>query len=545
VRSADRSLSLVSRARAVASVLTDEFGVAFRFYETQRGEELPVPDGASPGKSDLGLTPQAVQELVRKAENGVRRLANGSYQLTLVLHEDRQPILLALGTLDGLASSPPEQAREQERLGKWLQAVADRLRMSTQLATYRATEQEQSAQLKRAWTALLGLDEAIRNTRIHKGITSSRKAILEAARRFTDAQAVLWVAEGGTDVLFQGRAVLAPADGRHLADLLSRHGQAFGSSDPVLWNEDRSALWTTRFPHITNLLAVPASGSASRGWVIALNKTCPEDPPRTASRGIPFRKSDAAVLIPFASLLILQVRGARRLKELRELLVALTRSLTAAIDAKDSYTFGHSERVARIGVELGRHLGLSEDDLSDVYLAGLLHDIGKIGIRDSVLTKPGALTAEEFEHLKQHPVIGYNILAGLGPLQNLLPGVLYHHERYDGQGYPQGLKGEEIPLLARVLAVADAYDAMSTNRPYRTGLSCADVEARLEQGKGQQWDGRVVEALLRCRQQVHLIRQRGVGESLNQALEGALRTQGSSRIVPVVLTPKLTLPPRP
>src|SRR5262249_59049645 len=135
-----------------------------------------------------------------------------------------------------------------------------------------------------------------------------------------------------------------------------------------------------------------------------------------------------------------------------------------ACDAKDSYTYGHSERVARIAVELGRELGLQEEELSDVFLAGLLHDIGKIGIRDAVLSKPGPLTPEEFEHVKQHVTIGYSILQNLRPIVHLLPGVRNHHERYDGEGDPDRLAGDALPLLATIPADAHAYESDATNR---------------------------------------------------------------------------------
>ena len=124
--------------------------------------------------------------------------------------------------------------------------------------------------------------------------------------------------------------------------------------------------------------------------------------------------------------------------------------------------------------------------------------------------------------------IGYAILSDLRPIRNLLPGVLYHHERIDGTGYPDGLQGEAIPLLARILAVADAYDAMSTNRPYRDALPCRKVEEILVKGGGTQWDKRVVDAFVRCRQRIHTIRQRGVGDSLQLAIDGALRIDKSS-----------------
>jgi HD-GYP domain-containing protein (c-di-GMP phosphodiesterase class II) len=227
--------------------------------------------------------------------------------------------------------------------------------------------------------------------------------------------------------------------------------------------------------------------------------------------------------MPFASLLGLLVRASGRYLHIKDLLVGLTRALTAAIDAKDSYTYGHSERVARAAVELGRELGLQEDERSDIYLAGLLHDIGKIGIRDEVLTKRGPLTDDEFQHIQQHPVIGHRILCGLHAIDHLLPGVLYHHERHDGKGYPEGLRGDATPLLARILAVADSFDAMTTSRPYRTAMPPERVDQVLREGAGTQWDPLVIDAYLRCRDRLMAIRQRGLGESLRDALDGALR----------------------
>jgi HD-GYP domain-containing protein (c-di-GMP phosphodiesterase class II) len=329
---------------------------------------------------------------------------------------------------------------------------------------------------------------------------------------------------------------------------------------PVTWNRDQAGEWSQRFPQVLNLLAFPVADQQQEGWLIALNKRRPSsvargplppgngtasNPPlptecelpttdhglRTTDDVEPFRRSDAAILMPFAALFELQLRGSRRYQELKELMVGLARSLTATVDAKDSHTYGHSERVARIAVEIGREMGLQEDELSDIYLAGLLHDVGKIGIRDEVLLKPGPLTKEEYDHVKEHVVIGYRILAELHPLRNLLPAVLHHHERYDGTGYPDGLAGDNIPLLARILAVADAYDAMSARRTYRNALSPKEVEETLKQGCGSQWDKRVVEAFLRCRDAIHLIRQRGVGESLRRAIDGALRAGESYRFV--------------
>jgi HD-GYP domain-containing protein (c-di-GMP phosphodiesterase class II) len=380
----------------------------------------------------------------------------------------------------------------------------------------------------RTWEVLLGLDGVIRGLRIHKDADRHRKNILKIAQGFLGVQAVAWVPDQATaPLLVQGEPCLAAPDFRQLAALIA------GSPDvqpgkPVVWNTDQAATWSARFPKVVNLLAFPVVDQQQEGWLIALNKRPAGGPDLTAE---PFRRADAAVLMPFAALLELHLRGSRRYQDLKELMVGLARSLTATMEAKDPHTFGHSERVARTAVELGRELALGEDELSDLYLAGLLHDLGKIGIRDDVLCKPGPLTAEEYDHVKQHVVIGYRILAELHPIRNLLPAVLHHHERYDGGGYPEGLAGEQIPLLARVLAVADAYDAMSARRAYRKSLSPKQVEDTLKQGAGSQWDRRVVEAFLRCRDKIQLIRQRGVGESLRQAIDGAMRAGESYRFL--------------
>ena len=262
-------------------------------------------------------------------------------------------------------------------------------------------------------------------------------------------------------------------------------------------------------------MALPGDDNDAAGWLIVLNKGEAAAPPDPSGGErptvVPFRRMDVALLKPFASLLGLHSRSSRRQAQVQDLFAGLVRSLTAAIDAKDPYTCGHSERVARVAVELARELGLSESELGDVYLAGLLHDIGKIGVPDSVLGKRGALTAEEFAQITQHVLIGCRILEGFRGISHLLPSVLSHHERFDGTGYPHGLEGEAIPLLARILAVADCYDAMNTARPYRSPLPRDQIESTLNAGRGRQWDGEVVDAFFRARDRIYAIQPRGVG----------------------------------
>jgi putative nucleotidyltransferase with HDIG domain len=196
--------------------------------------------------------------------------------------------------------------------------------------------------------------------------------------------------------------------------------------------------------------------------------------------------------------------------------------LTSAIDAKDPYTCGHSERVARIAVRLAEEMGVAPQKRSDLYLAGLLHDIGKIGIDDEVLKKTGPLSPEEYRRIQSHVEIGVTILNDLRKLHHILPGVRHHHESHDGTGYPDHLSGDDIPLEARILAVADSFDAMSSNRPYRRRLTPNQINEILQKGRGIQWDPEVIDALFACRMDLEAIRQKGLGESLLGAVDVTL-----------------------
>lgn len=172
-------------------------------------------------------------------------------------------------------------------------------------------------------------------------------------------------------------------------------------------------------------------------------------------------------------------------------------ALSNSIDARDPYTAGHSERVARLSLDIGKELGLNKDKLDTLEIAALLHDIGKIGISDDILHKTGRLNEYEYEKIKEHPSIGVNILKDIDFLKNAVPFILHHHERFDGCGYPLGIKGYETPLEARIIAVADSYDAMVSDRPYRRGLSQDIAISELIKFKNIQFDGLVVDAFLK------------------------------------------------
>ena len=171
-------------------------------------------------------------------------------------------------------------------------------------------------------------------------------------------------------------------------------------------------------------------------------------------------------------------------------------TLSGAIDAKDTYTNGHSTRVAEYSREISRRAGFSEEVQDEIYMMGLLHDVGKIGIPDAIINKPAKLTDEEYSIIQKHPVTGAKILKNITEFPKLSTGARWHHERYDGKGYPDGIAGEEIPTEARIIAVADAYDAMSSRRSYRDVLPQAKVREEVEKGKGTQFDPVFAEIML-------------------------------------------------
>ncbi len=207
-------------------------------------------------------------------------------------------------------------------------------------------------------------------------------------------------------------------------------------------------------------------------------------------------EADVRVLSTIANEIAVAVRNARLYEDLRALYESAVRSLALAIDARDPHTHGHSVRVIENSLTVGRHLDLSHSALQNLEIAAHLHDIGKIGVPDGILKKPGALSREEKRKVDQHPKVGAQILGPLDFHPEVVQAVMHHHERFDGKGYPDGLKGEKIPIGARVLAVVDAFDAMVSDRPYRSALTLYEAIQELEENSGSQFDPVVVEAVL-------------------------------------------------
>ncbi len=211
-----------------------------------------------------------------------------------------------------------------------------------------------------------------------------------------------------------------------------------------------------------------------------------------------FDESTSMILATISNQLSQAMYKIRSIKDLETSYMETIASLAAVVDARDPHTLGHSERVSNYATKIAERMGLSSDEVRVVREAALLHDIGKIGIRDSVLLKPATLTEEEMEEVKRHPSLSATILEPLKSLDHLIPAIYHHHERYDGDGYVENLAGKDIPLEARILAIADAFDAMLSHRPYKRALSLREAVQELERNAGTQFDPELVRVFLEC-----------------------------------------------
>jgi len=266
-------------------------------------------------------------------------------------------------------------------------------------------------------------------------------------------------------------------------------GLAFSEGNSIVirdvQDDSSYAAWQhlARVQGYSSLVALPLLAKGQSIGVICIYFTKPGDPKDHEMNLLTTAANEAAIAI----------ENARIYENLQDAFVGTIRSLAETIDAKDTYTRGHSERVSLYSEAIARGLGLRENELQTIRYAGYLHDVGKIGIPDEILSKPGKLTVEEFRVIQKHPVLSDKILTPVNfpfPVQSI---VRHHHERYDGKGYPDGLKGEEIPLGARILFVADAYEAMTSDRPYRQALSTSMALNELEKNKITQFDARIVD----------------------------------------------------
>ena len=301
---------------------------------------------------------------------------------------------------------------------------------------------------------------------------------------------------------------LIDIDERMAAVLHSLLTEEINSGKEALLDSEVDSPFKYEWPDsIRNIIAVPLCGKDKAeshtdkitrtqndgriiGLMVAINRIGKQD----------FDSTDAQLFNSVANGCAVFIENGRLFNDLKTLFIGSLKALTRSIDAKDQYTRGHSERVAFISRWIAERLAaeepLEEEQIHRVYLAGLLHDIGKIGIDEAVLRKKGKLTEQEYECIRKHPSIGAGILREIKQMHDIVPGVLYHHERIDGKGYPGGFVGEQIPLIGKIVGLADGFDAMTSKRTYRNARSVEQALEEIKKGLGTQFDERVARVFL-------------------------------------------------
>jgi len=509
--------------------LEEAFGVEFSLVDGRCGE----PVFSSPEQP--GENGQVWAELCRRvAEQGCPRLLAEEPPLVVLavpLPENDEQTLVAVGTFvtdpapaaDHLARAARCVGLEPEtalawagRQTPWAPEALERvsrlvLEQTAADARIRALEEETdqlSVNLVATYEEISLLYRLTQNLRISQSDEELGRVALEWMQDVLPAEGLaiqlLPVAKEEECLTHRGRTASitlgfgrCPVDDEQFARLVE-HLDLPARNRPAVVNPPATQKPNWPCPDVRQMIVAPlAEGSNVFGWLAAFNHTSGEE----------FGTVEASLLSSVATILGIHGGNIELYRQQSELLAGIVRALTSSIDAKDPYTCGHSDRVAQVAVRLAQELGCDQKTADTIYLSGLLHDIGKIGIDDNVLRKPGRLTDEEYEHIKTHVRIGHRILRDLKKLDDVLPVVLYHHESWDGSGYPGRLTGEEIPMPARIVAVADAFDAMGSDRPYRKRMPDEKIDEIFRSGAGRQWDAQVVDAFFHARDDIRRIVQ--------------------------------------
>lgn len=512
---------------AVAVALRKAFGVAFSIWDCYTGELLHV-SLQQPGSNDphrgvlargvVGAEPQFLSDddasvllaIPFQLPGGVCVAATAAFAVRALLPEESSDSLCdVLGVDDRRARQwlSRQMHWTPDSLLRLASAVQSQYTAERQAARYAREVEKLSDSLASTYEEICLLHGVTQNLRISRDEEELANLIvswvLDCLPTRSAAIQLLPVAKEG-NVTYKARtnsqfvtAGQCPVDDETFTRLIEHLRLEAGCSPQVL-NPSITSRPDWPFPTVEQMIVVPMSdGTRLFGWIAIFNH----------NGGDEFGTVEASLLNSVGAMLGIHSGNRDLYREQAEFLASVVRALTSAIDAKDPYTCGHSDRVARIAVRLAKELGCDTDVLHTLYMAGLLHDIGKIGIDDAVLRKPGKLTDAEFEHIKQHPELGYRILADIKQLSDVLPAVLHHHEQWDGAGYPFKLSGDQTPLIARIVAVADAFDAMSSDRPYRKGLPFERVDQIFQEGAGRQWDPTVINAYFTAHDDIMLICQ--------------------------------------
>lgn len=498
--------------RAVADRLDEAFGLSFDLWlpgdPWRRLERAAAAPGCEP--------PARLREILDEvcSANSGPALRSCEQCLLLVIPVRRQRELVVAAT----AACPPASADLVARLAT---AFVRELDLREDLEKRRAANEAYAIEITRSFEELFLLRHLAEHLDLGDAANSSNvfaDTAVPLLRDVIGAENMLWIGarhkagesacDPAADSELLASAGPGPVESTVWRSLIEQYRDR-AAIQPVVDNHLQESAAGQRFPGVRELvMTTVATGDRHMGWLLAVNRCPSETIPASTSKchlsHLEFGTVEAGLVSTVASILATYTRNIELFREREETFLGAVRALVNAIEAKDRYTRGHSDRVGLLSKRLGEELGLNEATCQQLYLSGLLHDVGKIAIQDATLQNPGRLSEAEFEEIKQHPRRGWDILHDLGRLQYVLQAVVHHHEHYDGRGYPDGLAGEEIPQAARILAVADSYDALTSDRPYRQGMAQEKAEAILRQGAGTQWDPVIVKAMLNA--MPHMIR---------------------------------------
>ncbi len=447
-----------------------------------------------------------------KAGTPVRRFADGNEGLAVALKSARlgntpqETIAVALidmGDAAAIGTAKAERAStDTEYFAEMLWLLAEKFQAET-----KAEKQIEkvSTELSQTYEELVLLHRLSTNMKVTEADSNFLQMACDSLTEIVYVEGIAILLEKTIDdaqqwVIAAGSGLI-DMDEQTAAILHCRLAEEISSGKEALLDSEVDTAFKYEWPQrVKNIIAVPLfgkekaephfagttqNGNPIMGLMVAVNRIGKQD----------FDSTDIKLFNSVAGGCAVFIENGRLFKDLKELFIGSLKALTSSIDAKDKYTHGHSERVAYISRWIAERVcdnePLEEDQINKIYLAGLLHDIGKIGIDESVLRKAGRLTLEEFACIKKHPSIGAGILREIKQMRDIVPGVLSHHERADGRGYPDGLTGEQIPLTGKIVQLADSFDAMTSKRTYRDAMSVEKALAEIEKGLGTQFDEKI------------------------------------------------------
>ena len=500
-----------------------KFGVNFAVFNAS-GELVLLCEGERFKSSKERLTEWARQALDQSgmksctgaADMSVRRFGDENIALGVVLKSARvcNKSLGAVGTaFIDLGDILPAPARnvscnegdtgpvriDSECFVEMLRLLAEKFQAET-----KAEEQIEmvGTELAQTYEELVLLHRLSTNMKVTEADSNFLQMACDSLTEIVSVEGIAIVLEKSIDderhwVIAAGSGLI-DMDEQRAAILHSRLTDDINSGKEALLDSEVDSSFRYDWPsRINNIITVPLFGkdkgeshfagknktcNSIKGFMVAINRIGKQD----------FDSTDVKLFNSVAGGCAVFIENGRLFKDLKELFIGSLKALTSSIDAKDTYTHGHSERVAFISRWIAEHLSeqepQEEGQIHKVYLAGLLHDIGKIGIEEAVLRKNGKLTEQEFSRIKKHPSIGAGILREIQQMRDIVPGVLCHHERVDGRGYPNGLVGEKIPLTGKIVGLADSFDAMTSKRTYRNAMTVEQALAEIERGLGTQFD---------------------------------------------------------